>query len=218
MKVLFIHRSVGHNLIIQGKLRELLRAQDVALDDYDNNTGVFTNADHTIFERAIAIPGNNTNPDNLAQYFTGWDDLLDRYDSIIIKSCYPNSHIKNEAQLVAMQRAYSAIIDSFTLRQKQLIVLTSPPLRPLLTNRREAEFTGKLSECLLGSVSVYVSVLDFHALLAEPSGRHKGMLRKEYRRLLPFDNHPNAKANIEVAPLVANFIRDKSSITNYSVV
>lgn len=206
MQALFIHRSVGHNLITQGKLRELLRANDVALYDYDNNTGILTNADNSISERAITIPGNNTNPDNLARYFASWDDQLDRYDLIIIKSCYPNSHIKNEAQLAAMQRAYTTIIEAFTSRQKRLIVLTSPPLRPLFTNSCEAELAGKLSVWLLGNVSAYASVLDLRALLAEPTGRHKGMLRKDYRRLLPFDNHPNKRANIEAAPLVANFI------------
>lgn len=206
MKALFIHRSVGHNLIIEGQLRELLRTNNVALDDYDNNNGTLTKADSSITMNVITIPGNNTNPDNLASFFMNWTQTLDGYDLIIIKSCYPNSHIKDKNESESIKRSYQKVLDAFMTHQKQLILLTSPPLRPLFTNKREANFVRTLNEWLLSSSGKNIHVLDFHALLAEPNGRHKGMLRRDYRRLLPFDNHPNKKANREVAPLVANFI------------
>ncbi|NCU38678.1 hypothetical protein EOL96_06535 [Candidatus Saccharibacteria bacterium] len=206
MKTLFIHRSVGQNLIAEGRLRELLHAYDIALDDYDNNTGTLTAYDNSTITNSITIPGNNTNPDNLAQYFKKWDELLENYDSIMVKSCYPNSHIKNESQFKKMQQSYVAVFEAFMSHRKQVVLLTSPPLRPLFTNREEARLVAKLNEWLLGSVNQYVRVLDFHALLAEPRGRHMGMLHRDYRRLLPYDNHPNKKANREIAPLVANFL------------
>ncbi len=206
MKALFIHRSVGHNLIAEGRLRELLQASHVELDDYDINNGTLTTSDNSVIANWITIPGNNTNPDNLAEYFTNWDKHLDDYDLVLIKSCYPNSHVKDEAQLAAIQRAYQAIFEAFRSQKKRLALLTSPPLRPLFTNKRESELAKKLNEWLLSRVNQRVHILDFHRLLAEPKGRHEGMLRRDYRRLLPFDNHPNKKANKELAPLVAKFI------------
>lgn len=206
MKALFIHRSVGHNLIVEGKLREHLQVSGVELDDYDNNNATLTASDNSVIANLPAIPGNNTNPDNLAQYFTSWDKRLEDYDLIIIKSCYPNSRIKNEAQLASIQQSYQDIFEAFHSRQKRVALLTSPPLRPLFTNKLEAELVSRLNEWLLAKADEYVHVLDFHGLLAESKGQHEGMLRGDYRRLLPFDNHPNKKANKELAPLVAKFI------------
>lgn len=206
MKALFIHRSVGHNLIVEGNLPELLGKHGIELDDYDNNSGTLTKANGSALSNAITIPGNNTNPDNLEQYFINWDTILDNYDLIIIKSCYPNSHIKNGDQLKKIQESYQTIFEVFKAHRKQLILLTSPPLRPLFTNQQEATLIGKLDEWLVGNEATYVRVLDFHALLANSRGKHRSMLRREYRRWLPFDNHPNKKANQQIAPLVAEFI------------
>jgi hypothetical protein len=205
--VLFIHRSVGHHLIEQGHLRELLKDKAIDFDDYDNNSGILTRSDATSANDAIRMPGNNTNPDNLAEFFSGWPELLNSYDLIMVKSCYPNSHIKDEAQLDKIKASYKSIIKSFNDHNKRLLILTSPPLRPLFTNQTEARLSGELADWLTSVAGGNVQVFDFHHALAETDGRHKGMLKRKYRRLLPFDNHPNQKAHQAIAPQVVDVIR-----------
>lgn len=205
-KVLFIHRSVGHNLIKQGNLRELLEAKGIALDDYDNNSGILTQDDANILNNTITIPGNNTNPDNLEKFFSEWPDILNSYDLIMIKSCYPNSHIRNESQLSQVMGHYSSILKSFNYHKKRLLILTTPPLRPLLTNRKEAHLSSELADWLVLESSADIKIFDLHRLLAETDGRHVGMLKQDFRRLIPFDNHPNRKANRTIALKLAEFI------------
>ena len=202
-KVLFIHRSVGHNLIEQGGLRKLLSGKNIALDDYDNNSGILTRSDMSTLNNAITIPGNNTNPDNLKQLFGEWPEMLNSYDLIMIKSCYPNSHIRNESQLSQVIGHYSSILKSFNYHKKRLLILTTPPLRPLLTNRKEAHLSGELADWLVSESSTDVQIFDLHYLLAETDGRHVDMLKRNFRRLIPFDNHPNRKANRIIAPKLA---------------
>lgn len=207
MKILFIHRSVGHHLIEQGQLRELLGDKGVTLDDYDNNSGVLRRSDGSTSNNTITMPRNNTNPDNLAEFFGDWPDLLNSYDLIMIKSCYPNSHIKDEAQLNGIKDSYTSIMKSFASHNKQLLILTSPPLRPLLTNQTEAQLANELADWLVSSSTNNIRVFDFHHLLAETNGKHQGMLKREYRRLLPFDNHPNQKAHQTIAPMLVEALK-----------
>lgn len=202
-KVLLIHRSVGHHLIEHGNLRELLKNKGVLLDDYDNNLGVLTHDDGTTHQNAIAMPGNNTNPDNLAAFFTEWPNILDNYDLIMIKSCYPSSHIKNKAQLAKIKESYDSIITSFGKHQKHLFILTTPPLRPLLTNQTEAQLSSDLADWLVLQKSSSVQVFNFHHALSETEGHFKGMLKRQYHRAWPFDTHPNKKAHQAIAPQIA---------------
>lgn len=75
-------------MIEQGNLRKLFTDKDIALDDYDNNSGVLNHSDGSTSNDDIVMPGNNTNPDNLAEFFGEWPELLNGYDLIMIKSCY----------------------------------------------------------------------------------------------------------------------------------
>lgn len=205
-KVLFIHRSVGHHLLQHGKLRELLSAKGISLDDYDNNTGLLTRNDGTTAENLITIPDNNTNPDNLAAFFTGWPDLLSNYDLIVVKSCYPNSHIRDKVHLDAIKKHYQIIFKAFKAHQKALLLLTTPPLRPLFTNSTEARLANDLADWLVASAKPNLYIFDLHHHYTEKTGKHKGMLKRDYRQLLPWDNHPNPKAHQMTAPLIADFI------------
>lgn len=205
-KLLFIHRSVGHHLLEQGRLRDHLDTE-VQLDDYDNNLGILTQSDGTTTTNSISMPGNNTNPDNLVAFFQQWPGILDSYDTIMLKSCYPNSHIKSEEQLEEVKAQYQAIFEAFAAHKKQLIVLTTPPLRPLLTNQNEAKLASELAYWLMASATkTGARVFDLHHAYAEMSGKHQGMLKREYRRVLPWDTHPNRIAHEATAPQLARFI------------
>jgi|JI6StandDraft_1071083.scaffolds.fasta_scaffold14124_5 hypothetical protein len=203
MKALFIHRSVGRNLIEQGQLRDLLALKGVTLHDYDNNSDTLTQANGRTSKTTLKIPGNNTNPDNLSEFFSRWSDVLNEYDLVIIKSCYPNSHIKDTDQLIKTQESYLSIIKSFKAHGNRLLILTTPPLRPIMTNKLEAKLANALADWLVSVTDDDVQVFDLHHLLAEEAGASRGTLKRKYRRLLPFDNHPNKKANQEIAPLLA---------------
>lgn len=206
-KLLFIHRSVGHHLLEQGRLRDHLSAE-LQLDDYDNNLGILTRNDGTTTTEGINMPGNNTNPDNLVAFFRQWPSVLDNYDTVMIKSCYPNSHVKSEQQLQSIKVQYQAIFEAFVAHRKQLILLTTPPLRPLLTSQTEAKLASELAYWLAASAAkMGVRVFDLHHTYAEMSGKHQGMLKREYRRLLPWDTHPNRIAHEAIAPQLARFIR-----------
>lgn len=205
-KVLFIHRSVGHHLLRDGKVRDLLNAKDISLDDYDNNNGLTTYDDGETTTGVIQMPGNNTNPENLAEFFAAWPSVLNGYDAVVVKSCYPNSHIQDGVQLEKIKERYRVILKTFNSRTKHLILLTTPPLRPLFTNANEAKLAGELADWLVTLASPNTHILDLHRIYAEPAGKHEGMLKRSYRRLLPFDNHPNKKAHQAFAPSLVAFI------------
>lgn len=206
MKVLFIHRSVGQHLLKHGGLRKLTNPKGIALDDYNNNDGILTLNDGEKSATVVSMPGNNTNPNNLAEFFKEWPSLLNEYDIVMIKSCYPNSHIKDDARLSEIKASYESIIGSFTKHNKRLVILTTPPLRPLFTNSREASLANDLADWLVSMTQANVHVFDLHHLYSEPSGRHKGMLRLKYRRILPWDNHPNRTAHRAAAPQIADLL------------
>lgn len=212
-KLLFIHRSVGHHLLEQGRLRDHLGAE-LQLDDYDNNLGILTRSNGTTTMNSVSMPGNNTNPDNLAAFFQQWPSVLDNYNTVMIKSCYPNSHIKSEEQLEEVKAQYQAIFEAFTTHKKQLIVVTTPPLRPLLTNQREAKLASELADWLVtAGAAAGVQVFDLHHHYAETKGNDVGMLRRDYRRLLPWDTHPNRTAHATTAPQLAEFILSTQTAT-----
>ncbi len=205
-KALFIHRSVGEHLLKYGNLRSLVNAKNISLDDYNNNNGLLTLNDGTKNAETIKMPGNNTNPNNLADYFSNWSSLLNDYDCILIKSCYPNSHIKDETQLEKIKTSYKSIIGSFNKCNKQLVIITTPPLRPSFTTPNEAKLASDLADWLVAFNQSNVHVFDLHHLHSEQSGKHKGMLKAEYRRILPWDNHPNRKAHRLAAPKIADLL------------
>lgn len=194
-RALFIHRSVGHCLLKYGKLRALLIAQSISLDDYDNNNGLLTQSNGSKVNGSLKMPGDNTNPENLAAFFQAWPSLLDTYDLIMIKSCYPNSHITDNLQVNKIEQCYKTIFEAFNDHDKHLLIITTPPLRPAFTNANEAKLASDLADWLVSSEQSNIHVFDMHHAYAEPTGRNKGMLKRSYRRLLPWDNHPNRKAH-----------------------
>lgn len=207
MKALFIHRSVGNNLINDGDFYRLLGESEYSgeLSDYDNNTGLLRdNAGAAKLD--LKFPNDNTRPADYAELFSatgkekysGLYDLVMSYDFIVIKSCYPNSNIKSDDELKRIKKCYQIIATYFTaLPNKKLLILTSPPLRPFAISTDNAHRARLLADWLfLEPLGANVRVFNFFDLLADDSN----YLRAEYRKLLPFDNHPNKKASIAVAP------------------
>jgi len=217
--VIFIHRSVGHNLVHDGGVYDLARNSSPAFDfsDYDQNIDLLTDKSGSQQKMGFTFPGGNTRPVDFAAIFTdavapehkAIQDLALGYDVIVLKSCYPNSNIASDNELENIKQYYRSIAQFFsTLTDKQLVLLTSPPLAPIMTKAPAARRARQLSEWLattkLGS---NVSVFNFFDLLATPKGqRGANRLRKGYRRWLPFDSHPNPKASKEIAPKFVEYI------------
>jgi hypothetical protein len=213
--VLFIHRSVGSYLLRDGSVRKLLadRKPDFALDDYFQNLDVLTDSKGKKTKSGFTFPGGDTKPEDYARIFTNnvpseYKPIRDRalkYDAVVIKSCYPNNDIKNDRQLETIKRHYISIASFFKkYTDKQLIILTSPPLTPLMTNPNRARRARQLADWLCGTdLGSNVSVFNFYDLLADPKAN---WLRRAYRRKLPVDSHPNSRADQEIAPKFINFL------------
>jgi len=217
---IFFHRSVGYNLIHDGKLRDLLQTgSGLSLSDYDQNTDTLTDSARIQRRLGLKFTDNNTRPldfsiifsDNVPEQYAPIQAMALGFDIILLKSCYPNSNIRSDAELETIKEQYGAITKFFANHtDKQLIILTSPPLTPLMTKsdraRRARELAAWLRTADLGS---NVKVFDFFDLLAAPRDQKQANeLRKEYRRWLPFDSHPNAKASLRIAQLLVKFLGD----------
>ncbi len=208
MKVLFIHRSVGNNLIQDGELYELLKAHDnIQFSDFNQNTGVLCD---TVGKEDtnMKMPGGDTHPENYAELFkddhnSALKTFAMEFDQVIIKSCYPNSNIKTGEELEMIKEHYKSIASFFVNNNKQLLILTSPPLRPTSTTTENAARARQLAIWLTEqSLGKTVEVFDFYDRL---TGKDN-MLRKEFRRLIWLDNHPNKKASKIIAPELAELL------------
>ncbi len=208
MKILFIHRSVGQQLLDYGNLRNLLNTHRIQLDDLNQNTNRLTHNDRSSERVKGKIPGNNTNPKNLAALFDAWPGIFEQYDAIMIKSCYPNSRIDSEREYLAVQNNYRTIIAAAQQHAKDLIILTTPPLRPSATNRSQKTRCDQLADWLTEQSTPHLLVFDFRSELKD----NTGALRRQYRRLLPFDQHPKPRAYQEIAPKLVESIAQKFSV------
>ena len=206
-RVIFLHRSVGENLIVEGRVYELLQ-QSPGIDfcDFNQNTGVLRDTNgsrRTEYE----MPGSNTKPCDYAKLFSDnysspLKDFVMTHDVVIIKSCYPNSNIKSAEELQMIKGYYRSIAQFFAkFPDKQLVIMTSPPLIPLLTTRANAVRARELATWLsLEDLGTNSRVFNLFDLLVADSGRGANLLRRDYRRLLPFDAHPNTYASEQITP------------------
>lgn len=216
--MVFIHRSVGHHLMQDGKLRELIQATGkFSIGDYDQNTDVLTDINGTQRKMEFLFPGGNTRPEDLSVIFSDsvpsqhksiQDEAL-RYDVIAVKSCYPNSNIGSSEELEKIKQHYKTICGFFMEHDKELVMLTSPPLAPLMTKHDNAARARELAIWLTSTdFGNTIKVFDFFNLLAaSPGTTQPNTLKKKYRRWLPVDSHPNPRASREIAPQFVDFLQ-----------
>jgi hypothetical protein len=217
--VLFIHRSVGHNLIHDGRVYALIEAaeQPFELSDYNHNTGTLTSP-AGIKKLNMQFPGGDTRPENYAALFTRKGssehrellDLMGGYDTVVLKSCYPTSNIRNDTELETIKQHYRTITKFFTgVPSQQLVLVTSPPLRSRKTSKDNARRARELATWLSNNqFSRNVHVFDLFNLLAHPENHAQAnTLRKEYRRPYFWDSHPSATASQKVAPKFVEFLK-----------
>ena len=217
--IIFLHQSTGWNLIDQGGVREQFQNAGFDFWDHDYNYIGLRDPNGITKGYSYSVPDDNTNPDGFAEIFeqpayslpfNTFSGLL-QYEVIIIKSCYPNSHIPSDENLTLLKNYYLEIrsrMDQYP--DKIFIVLTTPPLNPVRTNSETAARARimadwlKSDEFLKGHPNIFT--FDFYSYLADdqPDSPEFNMLRKEYQN--GADSHPNQLANETIAPEFVQFI------------
>jgi hypothetical protein len=201
--MIFLHHSVGSNLIDDGNLRGLLTERGYAFYDQGYNEQGLTLPDGEPSGYGYAIPDDNTDPDGLAAIFSETVDArsvaetgapvntvsgLMRHDVIMFKSCFPVNGIASDAQLEAYKRYYRTIRSFADEHDDHLfIALSPPPLEPSSTNPSEAARARAFADWLTSSEFTghghSLVVIDLFDLLAEfdTSRADHNMLRADYR-------------------------------------
>jgi hypothetical protein len=175
------------------------------------------------------LPDDDTDPPGLLNLFTGEDEAarsarrqaLD-FEVVMLKSCYPNSAIRGDTDLARIKEVYRRLLTAFADHpDNQFLLLTSPPLAPLRTNRGQSRRARRLSTWLVGGVDLppNVAVFDLFDRLAIPegTGASADRLRKRYRRRLPVDSHPNVRAGEDLAADLVDAITGASARSRWTV-
>jgi hypothetical protein len=217
IRILFLHHSVGRQLLRDGRIRDRLAGaapsgSSFVLHDHDYNKVGLHEADGGPSGPAFPIPHDDTDPPALARLFDGHDgevmaarEQILEYDVIAMKSCFPNSAIHSDADAARRRETYCALLSSLAAIPRQFLLVTSPPLVRLRTTEAQAARARGIATWLASGASAAdnVSVFDLFDRLAAPSGPDVDRLRREYRRRLPVDSHPNARAGEEIGAAFA---------------
>jgi len=219
--VVFLHHSTGRALIAEGNVRPLLADLGYQFWDHGYNHQGLVRPDGTVVRANYRIPGNqgrgNTDVDGLVKLFTqpvsappsnAFSRLL-QHEVVAFKSCFPNSAIKSDAMREQFQAWYLKIRDVVDQHPDHVFILvTSPPLHPLVTNSGDAARARAIADWLKSDAYLKghpnLFVFDFFDLLADPD---TNVLDAKYR-LDPDkpDSHPNHLANETIGPLFVKFI------------
>lgn len=222
--VLFLHHSVGHNIIYQGGLRELLSQKGYELSDQDYLEYGLKGPDGQPRGYTYLIPNDNTDPDGLAAIFSqkalplplnAFSGLL-QYEVILAKSCFPANAIQTDDQLERMKQDYLKI--RLVIEQhpdRFFVLMTIPPLNPRETTPEAADRARVLANWLASTEYskglANLAVFDLFSALAEndPAAPGHNTLRSAYQD--GTDSHPNRQGSQDAAKALAAFIDEKVS-------
>ena len=216
--IVFLHHSVGGNLINQGGVREAFAAAGYQFWDHDYNYLGLRAPDGQYTGYSYRVPGDNTDPDGLLAIFRqpAYDlpvntlSGLLQHEVILFKSCYPASDLVSAEQLRQRQDWYlqmRAVMDAHP--DKIFIALTPPPLNPAETRpdiaARARAFADWLAADDYTAGHPNIFVFDLFGALAEgsPAAPDYNMLRAAYRD--GTDSHPNRAANETIGPQLVAF-------------
>lgn len=217
--VVFLHHSVGNNLIEQGGVRELFTAAGYQFWDQGYNWQQLRDPNGQPTGYAYTVPDDNTDPDGLARIFSQpayglplntLSGLL-QHEVILYKSCFPASAIASDAALQQSQAAYRQMLSTIDQHpDKVFILLTQPPLIPRETNPAAAARARALADWLLsdefhqGRANLFTFDLFGRLAEGEATASDVNMLRAAYRT--DVDSHPTTIANQQIAPQLVEFV------------
>ena len=214
VRIIWLHHSCGENLINEGGVREGLTALGYEFYDHGYNDEGLRLADGSYAGYNFDVPGDNTDPDGLAEIFRqplhdppdNTFSYLMQYDVIAFKSCFPTSNIASDEQLAEYQSYYLEMRARMAqYPDKLFVVVTQPPQVPGSSDPDEARRARALADWLssdrfLGGQANIVT-FDFFGYLAGEDN----FLRPEYR-YDDYDAHPNERANREIGPRFVEFL------------
>lgn len=217
--IVFLHHSVGENLIAQGSVREKFSAAGYRFWDQDYNWKGLHDPSGAPTGYSYNIPDDNTDPDGLFTIFSqpvfglplNTLSGLMQHEVIAFKSCYPASDVASDALLEKRKAWYLKIRDFMDQHPEKLfIVITQPPLNPAETNpeaaARARAFANwlKSDEFLQGRSNVVTFDLFDRLAESNPQAPDVNMLRQDYRE--GTDSHPVRVANETIGPQFVDFI------------
>lgn len=214
---LFIHHSVGRQILREGGLRQKLSASIPSLElwDHDYNKPGLSDASGSTVGRSFPIPGDNTDPDGLLTILRGiaagkpWAASAAAFDILLLKSCFPNSAIGSDADAGWLKEVYQEMREIALGLSQAVVLLSSPPLALEATRpgqaARAADVATWLGTSWTGPRLGYANIFD---TLTYGSGPARGTLRLGYRTKRPRDSHlsvagAQAAASAIVPPLLA---------------
>lgn len=221
VRALFVHHSVGGQLLRQGRLRERLAALAdtggpvTQLWDHDYNQVGLSDQTGTRLGRAFPVPDDDTDPPGLLRLVQGdggrapYLAELTGFDLVLLKSCFPNNRLRTDADAERLRGIYRELFEAVARWSgTRVVLLTSPPLHPRHTSPAESARARQLATWLQQAEKPsQVTVFDLFGILAAPDGPQAGMLRREYRRRfrLP-DSHPNERGAQDAAAALTAYL------------
>lgn len=197
-KALFIHHSIGRQILDEGRLREKLAASvpSLTLWDHDYNERGLSDGSGSPVGRSFPIPGDDTDPEGLLRVLEGvrdanpWSADLRTFDLVVLKSCFPNNAIRSDEAAEQLRDTYRRLREIALELPQAVVLVSSPPLVFEATRPDQAARAVRLAEWLTahwtGPRLAYVNLLD---ALAYRSGPARGTLRLRYRVLRRGDSH-----------------------------
>ena len=213
---LFIHHSVGQQIIHDGGLRQKLSADIASLElwDHDYNQLGLSNAAGSPLGISFPIPGDNTDPDGLLTILRGieagepWAESATTFDVLVLKSCFPNNAIHSDAATTSLKRVYQEMRDVALALPQAVLLVSSPPLGFEATRpdqaARAAEIAAWLGSHWTGPRLEHANIFD---TLAYHSGPARGTLRLRYRRKHPGDSHLGVAGAEAAARTIVSAVR-----------
>lgn len=195
--VIFVHHSVGRNLISEGNVRALV-SHDLWDLDYDHIGLTDPNGNLTGESYGIL----DTDPEDWHDLWTTSNSARESllyYDVILFKSCYSACDITSDAMLDQYKDWYVDIKNQLSGYPDKVFVMMSPPPRNI-TTQAEADRAREFANWM-GTLGL--PFFDLFDHLADSNN----VLRYEYRRDAT-DSHPNANANSIVGPILAAYINE----------
>jgi hypothetical protein len=195
---LFIHHSVGAQIISQGELRQKLSDAEPSLELWDhhyNDIGL-SDAGGSSLGTSFPIPGDNTDPAGLLAILQGieanepWAERAKTFDVLMLKSCFPNSDVASDAAATSLKEIYRQMREVAVALPSAVVLVSSPPLVLEVTRpgnaARAADIAAWLGSYWAGPRLGYANIFD---PLTYHSGPARGTLRLRYRRARPGDSH-----------------------------
>jgi hypothetical protein len=195
---LFIHHSVGGQIIQQGGLRQKLSEAMPSLELWDHHyNGVgLSDGGGSSLGTSFPIPGDNTDPDGLLAILQGieadelWAARARTFDVLILKSCFPNNAIGSDADATSLKEIYQQMREVAVALPQAVVLVSSPPLVFEATRpdqaARATDIAAWLGANWIGPRLGYANIFD---PLTYQFGPAQGTLRLGIRRMRPRDSH-----------------------------